>query len=374
MNHTRLGKYFLALIILTIVGISALTACESEKPADLPVTNGGTYTSAPPAAGGDPYISIIARGFQNHFWQTVYAGAQAAAEEYGVEIFFAGPENEADVDVQVNMLNTELAKNPDAIVLAALDTDAIPYQLQEAYNRGIPVIGFDSGVPEAPTRQVLANASTDNIAAAALGADGMFKAIEDRIAAATIATPVTIAILSQDLTSELITDRTKGFAEQMHALANGINNSVAITGSFAAINTGPSIAAVNINVVTGATPATADMANAASGILATPGLIGIFCSTENASNGLLAAINAGSTVSADVAIVGFGAGTVQKAAIAAGIFTGAVAQNPFQIGFQAVSLAVRAVRGEHISDVDTGAVWWDATNMNDPDIAPLLYS
>jgi len=38
------------------------------------------------------------------------------------------------------------------------------------------------------------------------------------------------------------------------------------------------------------------------------------------------------------------------------------------------SLPVRAARGESVSDVDTGAQWWNADNVNDPDIAILLYN
>jgi len=31
------------------------------------------------------------------------------------------------------------------------------------------------------------------------------------------------------------------------------------------------------------------------------------------------------------------------------------------------------VKGEPVSNVDTGAKWWDASNMDQPDIAQLLY-
>ena len=38
-----------------------------------------------------PYIAIVSKGFQHQFWQVVAKGAQAAAEQYGVEITFDGP-------------------------------------------------------------------------------------------------------------------------------------------------------------------------------------------------------------------------------------------------------------------------------------------
>ena len=72
------------------------------------------------------------------------------------------PPSESDVQIQVEMLNSAMAKNPVAIALAALNTSSVLDQLQQTKNAGIPVIGFDSGVPEAPEGSIWANASTNN--------------------------------------------------------------------------------------------------------------------------------------------------------------------------------------------------------------------
>jgi len=319
------------------------------------------------------YISVISKGFQHQFWQAVMAGSDQAALDLNVEIYFDGPEGEAAIADQVNMINVELAKNPDAIALAALDTSAVLSQLQDAFDRGIPVVGFDSGVPDAPAGQIAANASTDNEAAAALAAEHMFPEIEDAIDAATSASPVVISVLSQEVVSASITGRTKGFAERMFDLAGAVNDSVAITGGYAAINKGDSDAAVRIDVVVGATPDITDMTIAGNAVLNAENLLGVFMSNEGAVAGLLAAINAGARVPDGVLLVGFDAGSAQKGAVREGLFFGAITQDPFQIGYQAVVLAVAAARGESVSDVDTGARWWDSSNMDNPDIALLLY-
>lgn len=39
----------------------------------------------------------------------------------------------------------------------------------------------------------------------------------------------------------------------------------------------------------------------------------------------------------------------------------------------AIELAYKAYKGEKISDVDTGAKFYDSSNMDDPDIKGLLY-
>jgi ribose transport system substrate-binding protein len=321
------------------------------------------------------YISVVSKGFQHQFWQAVKAGSDQAAIDLGVTILFDGPEGEGAIATQVDMIDRELAKNPAAMALAALDTSSVLSQLADAQSRGIPIVGFDSGVPDAPAGQIAANASTDNDAAAALGADHLFAALESQIAAATSDAPVVITVLSQDVTSASIQGRTRGFAVQFAKLAEGVNsNGVAISGGYSAINKGDAgSAAVVIEVVVGATPDITDMTNAANGMLNTPNLIGVFCSNEGAVGGLLAAINAGSVVPTGVLLVGFDAGAAQKGAVRAGQFLGSITQDPFQIGYKAVELAVKAARGESVSDVDTGAKWYDASNMDDPDIAILIY-
>ncbi|MCL2254043.1 MAG: ABC transporter substrate-binding protein [Lachnospiraceae bacterium] len=352
-------KKFLSILSVLVMTSTLLAGCGNNS------GGGGN--------DGEMYISVVSKGFQHQFWQAVKAGSDQAAIDLGVTVYFDGPEGESAIGDQVNMINAELAKNPAAMALAALDTQAVLSQLADAKSRNIPIIGFDSGVPDAPAGQIAANASTNNDAAAALGAEKMFPAISDKISAATSDNPVVIVVLSQDVTSASIQGRTRGFAVEMAKLAKGVNSSVAIVGGYSAINEGDAGAAVRIEVIVGATPDITDMTNAANGALLTPNLIGIFCSNEGAVNGLLAAINAGSKVPDDVKLVGFDAGSGQKAAIKAGILMGSITQDPFQIGYKAVELAVKAAKGESVSDVDTGAKWYDASNIDQPDIAILVY-
>jgi len=350
-------KKVLSIALALMMVVAFVVACD----------NGGG------SSDGTMYIPVISKGFQHQFWQTVNAGSDKAAEDFGVEIYFVGPESETDISVQVDMLNAELAKNPDAIALAALSTDSVLSQLAEAQSRGIPVVGFDSGVPDAPAGQIAATAATNQEVAGALAATHMMEEIKDAISVATADNPVFICILSQDVLSASITGRTKGFAEKMFDLASGVNSSVAITGGFAAINKGDANPAVNIHVVVGATPGDIDMANAATSILNMDNLLGLFMSNEGAFKGLNAAHNAGARVPDNAILIGFDAGAAQKDAVRSGFLHGAITQDPFQIGYKAVELAVKAARGESVSDVDTGAKWWDANNMEQADIAQLLY-
>ena len=380
--NTKKSVKFLTLLVALAMVVGMFAGCGTKAPETTPSKAPESVAPATEApaeqpteqAAGPMYISVIAKGFQHQFWQVVKAGSEQAATDLGVQIFFTGPEGESAQSAQVDMLNAELAKNPAAIALAALNTEAVLSQLKDAQDRGIPVIGFDSGVPDAPAGQIAATASTNNEGAAAIGAEHMYEALKDVIAAATPEKPVVISVLSQDVVSASVSGRTKGFAEKMKELVEAGGSTAAITGDFSTINTGDAAAsAVNVAVTVGATPDITDMTNAANGLLNTAGLAGVFCSNEGAVNGLLAAVNAGSKIPDGVKIVGFDAGAGQKAAVKSGVFMGSITQDPFQIGYKAVELAFAAANGETVADVDTGAKWYDASNMEQEDIAQLLY-
>jgi ribose transport system substrate-binding protein len=93
-----------------------------------------------------PYIPLVSKGFQHQFWLAVKAGAEQAAKDSDVTITFEGPESEAMVDKQMDMLQVAIDKNPDAICFAAVDSKAAIPLLEQAQAKGIPIIGFDSGV------------------------------------------------------------------------------------------------------------------------------------------------------------------------------------------------------------------------------------
>ena len=67
------------------------------------------------------------------------------------------------------------------------------------------------------------------------------------------------------------------------------------------------------------------------------------------------------------------AGASQKNAVRNGWFIGSVTQDPYMIGYYAVELAVKAANGEEVHDVDTGAQWYTAENIDDEMISMLVY-
>lgn len=329
-------------------------------------------------AEGSMYVSVISKGEQHAFWQAVRKGCEDAAAEFGVDMFYYGPPSEADIVPQVEALKAEMAKGPVALALAALSTDAVMTELQECMDKGIPVIGFDSGVPNAPEGAIYATASTNNQNAAALAAEEFFKleGFKEALEAATPEAPVVIAVLSQDATSESVTGRTTGFVNKMTELAGEVGT-VAVQGHD--LWTAPADgASIIIHVEIAATPNVGDVTNAANAILNKDGLYAIFCSNEGAVTGLLAATADGSDFAeggrfGDIIVAGFDAGAQQKNAVRQGWFVGSVTQDPYRIGYLAVELAYRAATGEAVEDVDTGAQWYTKENIDEPNIALLVY-
>ncbi len=331
------------------------------------------------------YIPVISKGFQHQFWQTVKKGAEAAAAQYKVDITFEGPPTEADIQPQVQMLVNDMAKNPSAICLAALDTNSVMDQLNEAVRRKIPIIGFDSGVPNAPQGAIYATAATDNAAAAGIAAEHMFAAVKDKIVAASNKSPVTIVIFDQDATSQSVTFRGKGFRDKMIQLITSEGNhpatDIKVTGNpaYIAPDSPTSGKAIILDMVVPASPKDTDATNAAAAVLnrvKATHTLGIFCSNEGTARAVLAATNDGSALPKQypgLVVIGFDAGKAQKAAVRNKYFLGAITQDPYQIGFKAVELAYQAIKKQKVADVDTGAKFYDASNMDEPDIAQLLY-
>ena len=330
-----------------------------------------------------PYIAVISKGFQHQFWQVVNKGAQDAAAKYNVDITFDGPPTESDISIQVDMLNSAIAKNPKAIALAALDTESVTTQLNECKSKKIPIIGFDSGVPNAPEGSIIATASTNNESAGALAADSMFAdpTFKAALKAATTDKPAVIGVQSQDATSASIVGRTVGFVNQMLKNAETLfPGQVAVTGHDKYAKAAASgKAAVNINVLVPPSTSTTDAQNGAQTLLNMDGIIGLFASNELSVTGILAATTDGTDLNREngkykhVTVVGFDAGKAQKAAVKNGWFLGSVTQDPYRIGYLAIELAYKSINGEKISDTDTGAKFYTAANMDDPDIAQLIY-
>jgi ribose transport system substrate-binding protein len=331
-------------------GLVALaTACQTAQPPAAPAAAPTTAPAAaaqpaattPPASGaGDTYIAMISKGFQHQFWQAVKAGADKAATDFNVRVTFEGPETEAMVDKQIEMLQTALGRNPKAIAFAALDSKAAIPLLEKAKAQNIPVIGFDSGVDsDIP----LTTAATDNIAAAGYAADKMAELIGNN---------GEVAVVVHDQTSRTGIDRRDGFLQEMKAKH-------------------PDVQIVDVQYGGGDQLKSTDITKAI--IAAHPNLKGIFGANEGSIIGVLNGVHE-SNKDGKIVTIGYDSGQQQIDAIKAGTEAGAITQDPIGIGYKSVEAAVKAIKGEQLpKSIDTGFHWYDKTNIDSDQIKPLLY-
>ena len=365
-------KKILALVLAILLVTVALAACNKAPANDDDKGNEGEQQTE------KMYIPVMAKGFQHQYWQAVKAGSEAAAADLGVEIYFDGPASETEIQAQVDMVKREMAKNPKAMALAALSTDAVLEILEECAQKNIPVIGFDSGVPGDSTGSVKATACTNNEAAAALAAEkfGENADLVAKMQAATAENPVVIACLSQDAVSASVTGRTTGFVNKMFEVASQYGT-VAVEGHTLWAKPADD-ASIIIRVEISATTEATSVQSSANALLALDNLAAVFCSNEGAVTGFLAAVEDGQALAeggkyAGLVVAGFDAGSAQKNAVRNGWFYGSVTQDPYSIGYKAVEMAVKAANGEAVADIDTGAKWYDASNIDNADIAILVY-
>lgn len=381
----RKSRKLLATFLGAAMVMASLGACTTQKSAETTTTvaagettkaaegettkaaESGETTKA--ASGEKMHIDVIAKGFQHQFWKAVELGSKKAAEEFGIDVTFQGPDNESAIAQQVEYLNAAIANKPTAICLAALDTKASLDSIKAAQDAGIPIIGFDSGVPDAPEGAIKANAATDNTAAGELAAQKLYDLIKDKVDGAT--DTVRIGVVAQESNSQSIVSRTKGFVDKMVELIGADKVSVEGHDSLKAEKSG---AKIIIDVGIPAEVKDADAAAVASAILEKKDLVAIYGSNEFAANAIITANEGLDKIGKDKVIaVGFDAGAKQLEAVKSGLFAGSITQDPVQIGYQAVKLAYEAASGKTVADVDTGAKWYDATNMEAEDIAPCLY-
>lgn len=374
-----------AMVATLIVGCGAKEAAapaDSAAPATEEAAPAAEEAAPAEAAatGGDYSFEIIVKSYQSSYWQAAVTGVNQKAEELGVTVNCTGPNAESDIADQVNMLNNAINAAPNGIGLAACDQDSVLDSLQTALDKGIPVVCFDSGVPNAPAGSVYATVATDNYAAGATAAENLYPALKDKIANATA--PVRVGEVNQEATSESITSRGLGFIDKFAELAAADGKKVAVIGNEYYVNNckdagDEASADVIIEVAVPAQTTVELCATEASVILNKADTIGMFGSNQVAAEGILTANEnldvLGTDPETSILAAGFDAGSVIKGAITSGKMFGAVTQSPLAMGQTTVEVLTKIANGESVSDVPTQGYWYDSSNMDDSSIAPNLY-
>ena len=299
-------------------------------------------------------IAVVAKGETHAFWQAVKAGAEKAGEDYGYKVTFRGPtaESEEYVNSQREMVQAALnTKDIKAIVLATIGL-CFADELTSAYDKGLPVVEFDSGLYSGgaditkgkdPT---IGSVATNNKAAAAVVADNFYAYLK---AQGVLKNGYKVGIIQHDSTSTGI-DRAAGFKERIEQLATADGYTLDINVQVKANNAGEYKLGLSA--------------------LKDWGAQSIFMTNEGVVNEVYPEVKDNANMYKDILFCGFDAGTNQYNWMkdngkTCALLVGSVAQDSYSIGYKAVELAAKKLAGESVADVGIAGRWYNADNIDE---------
>lgn len=347
-------KKILSLVFSVSLLITSLCACSTEE------QNGGNDEMKT--------IAIIAKGESHAFWQSVKQGAEDAAKKHGgYKISFRGPASETsqELPTQKEMAQTALINNPDGLIIATIG-EGFTDILEQAYDKKIPVVQFDSGVWEADINAlnekgknpIVSTVSTSNETAAGLAACNLFNAIKTDIAAS--GGSYVVGVIQHDQTDTGV-DRANGFIDEFTSLAD---NALMTKGKYRfekIVKDGD-----NNN-------AYVDALNA----LVEKGADAVFMTNEGVVKQVSDAIAANPGKYDDIKFCGFDAGTKQiewMKSQSKAVLVGSVAQDSYRIGYDAVEQCIYAIEGGKVAEnVPVLGKWYDKENIDEMIESKLVY-
>lgn len=310
--------------LLILIGVMSLASCGKKETAN---------------AESKINIAIVSKGYQHEFWKTVEAGTKKAAEEFNVNTYFVGPERESEVAKQVEMVENAINKESDVIAIAATDANGMKAVADKVVKAGIPMVTFDSDIAGNVANSFIA---TDNVAAAYKAGEEMARRLNGK---------GKVAIVAHVAGTSSTIQREKGFRD---ALAKY-----------------PGITILNTQYSDGdrakALAITQDF------LTANPDLAGIFGSNEGSAVGMARGVEESGRTGELVAI-GFDASLDMITFLDKGILSAMVVQDPFNMGYLTVKIAVQLLNKEPTEKVyDTGSKLITKDNMATPEMEAILY-
>ncbi len=307
-------------------------------------------------------IAVIAKGETHAFWQAVKAGAVDAGKAAGYEVTFRGPTAESEEYVGSQREMVQAALNNSSVKGIVLATIGLGFadELTQAYNKGIPVVEFDSGLYSngaditAGKDPTIGSAATDNKAAAGVVAENFYAYLKTNN---LLANGYKVGIIQHDSTSTGI-DRAAGFKEGIEKLAKADGYTLDINVQVKANNAG--------EYKLGLTA------------LQDWGAQSIFMTNEGVVNEVFPEVSDNAAKYKSILFCGFDAGTNQynwmkDAGAKYALLVGSVAQDSYSIGYKAVEMAINKIEGKSVSDVGIAGVWYTAQNIDEQKNKNIFY-
>ena len=151
-------KKFLALLLTGAMALAALTGCGSKE--ETPAEGSGEEA---PAEGGAYKIALIQQHQTNAFQIAVTEGAQAKADELGVELSILSADQ--DAAKQISQIEQCVSEGYDAILFEPVDPDGLRDAAKAAADAGVVMINVVSTCTDWESAGISAVACGDNVKA-----------------------------------------------------------------------------------------------------------------------------------------------------------------------------------------------------------------
>jgi ribose transport system substrate-binding protein len=270
---------------------------------------------ARPDSGDERAVALVMKTRNNPFFIEMERAARAAAEKRGVKLLVSAAEDDADIERQVEILETYLVRKVGAIAVTPCGSKAVVPFVKRANRARVPVLAVDTRIDAETLVRFNAHVETfigsDNFEGGRLAGEYLGRLLGGS---------GEVAVIEGLAGHETGDARKNGFLK-------GIGEYKGI--QVVASQTGEWDQEKSYNV-------------AQSILLAHPKVRGIFCANDRMAMGALSFVDkAGSTYKDQVKIVGFDASDDAREAIKAGRpLVASVAQFPSEMGRLAVERAL----------------------------------
>lgn len=166
----------------------------------------GCAASPAPASTTTRYnVALIAKSTNTEFWGAVFAGAEAAATEYNMDLSIIGPETEEDYTAQNDLIETAVEDGAQAIIFSASDYQQNAAAIDAAADKGVRIVVVDSAVD---SDKVAAYVGADNYGAGQMAAESALENVEG---------PLHVGLVSYNANSPNAQEREKGAIDTLTA-------------------------------------------------------------------------------------------------------------------------------------------------------------
>ena len=90
----------------------------------------------------------MGKTLNNPWWSSVSDFAQQTADNLGVDLTIAIPQEEVDPEKRVSMIEAAIEKKVDAIVVSAASSDGVIPAIKKAREAGIKIVNSDTRISD----------------------------------------------------------------------------------------------------------------------------------------------------------------------------------------------------------------------------------